>query len=177
MVSKGCKPGVSPPFQRNTVNFNHCARFGSLSRAIDKTDPPSLSPCPSRLVLVAALLLPYQPLLHVPGRFRDTNASRSYVTCPLSPDLSPKPPPHFPFPRRTLLCLEVPPLLARAWLPKVVPPLVPLAIDLPLLLVLPPQARDGYVRRGSRSTSGQRSVVATVRVAHGLSSTKGGKAP
>jgi len=41
VVSKGCKPGVSPPFQRNTVNFNHCARFVCLSGAIDETDPPS----------------------------------------------------------------------------------------------------------------------------------------
>jgi len=29
------KPAVSPPFQRNTVNLNHCARFVFLSRAID----------------------------------------------------------------------------------------------------------------------------------------------
>jgi len=32
---KGVKPEVSPPFQRNTVNFKHCARFVLLSRAID----------------------------------------------------------------------------------------------------------------------------------------------
>jgi len=37
---------------------------------------------------VAVLLLPYQPLLHVPGRLRDTSASRSYVTCPLPPHLN-----------------------------------------------------------------------------------------
>ena len=54
---------------RFKVDLNHCARFGSLSRAIDKTDPPSLSPCPSRLVLVAVLLLPYQPLLHFHSQF------------------------------------------------------------------------------------------------------------
>ena len=35
VVSKGCKPGASPPFQRSTVNFDHCARFVFLSRAID----------------------------------------------------------------------------------------------------------------------------------------------
>ena len=27
VVSKGWKPVVAPPFQRNAVNFNHCARF------------------------------------------------------------------------------------------------------------------------------------------------------
>jgi len=59
---------VSPPVH---VNFSHCARFVFLSRAIDETDP--------RLVLVAALMLPYQPLLHVPGWFPCTNAIRSSV--------------------------------------------------------------------------------------------------
>ena len=37
----------------------------------------------------------------------------------------PKTPPYLPFPRRTPLLLEVPPPLARAWLPQVTPPLLP----------------------------------------------------
>ena len=32
VVSKGRKPTVAPPFQRNTVILNHCARFFPLSR-------------------------------------------------------------------------------------------------------------------------------------------------
>ena len=34
VASEECKPGASPPFQRNAVNLNHCARFVFLSRAI-----------------------------------------------------------------------------------------------------------------------------------------------
>ena len=41
VASKGWKPVVTPPFQRNKVNLNHCARFVSLSRAIDETDSPT----------------------------------------------------------------------------------------------------------------------------------------
>ena len=40
VASKGWKPVVAPPFQRNTVNLNHCARF-LPSRAIDETDSSS----------------------------------------------------------------------------------------------------------------------------------------
>ena len=38
VVSTGWKPVEAPPFQRNTVNLNHCVRFVFLSRAIDETD-------------------------------------------------------------------------------------------------------------------------------------------
>ena len=41
VASKGLKPAVAPPFQRNAVNPSHCARFVFLSRAIGKTDSPS----------------------------------------------------------------------------------------------------------------------------------------
>ena len=39
MVSKGCKSSGNRP--RFKVNFNHCARFVFLSRAIDETDSSS----------------------------------------------------------------------------------------------------------------------------------------
>ena len=85
MVPKGWKPGAAPPFQRSTVNLSHCAPFVCLSRAIDETG--------SRLVLVAKLLLPYQPLLHVPGRFSCMDVSRTSVQCHFFPSrlLSTKP--------------------------------------------------------------------------------------
>jgi len=41
VVSKGWKPVLAPPFQRSTVNLNHCARLVFLSHAIDETDSPS----------------------------------------------------------------------------------------------------------------------------------------
>ena len=41
----------------------------------------------------------------------------------------PKTPPYLPFLRRTPLLLKAPPPLARAWLPQVTPPLLPLEIN------------------------------------------------
>jgi len=32
VVAKGCKPAVSPPFQKKTANLDHCARFVSRCR-------------------------------------------------------------------------------------------------------------------------------------------------
>ena len=72
------------------------------------------------------------------------------------PPPPPKIPPHLPFLMRTALLLEVP--LPRALAAALPPPPPPKP---PPHLSFPPQARDGYARRGSRSISGQRGVVAT----------------
>jgi len=50
------------PFQRSTVNLNHCARFVFLSRAIDETDSPSYV---AKVVLLPLLLPPPVVLLRV----------------------------------------------------------------------------------------------------------------
>ena len=78
-------------------------------------------------------------------------------------DISSSPPrSRCPFARLPLLpLLPLPPsplVLAAAFPPPSRPPPPPKP---PPHLSFPPQARDGYVRRGSRSKSGQRSVVAT----------------
>jgi len=67
VVSKGCKPAVSPPFQRNAVNLNHCARFVFLSRAVDETDSPYYAANAVVLLVVPRLVFVFrrEPKLHL----------------------------------------------------------------------------------------------------------------
>ena len=48
VVSKGFKPGASPPYRRNTVNLSHCASFVFLSRAHPRSPIPPFSALTSR---------------------------------------------------------------------------------------------------------------------------------
>ena len=151
MVSKGRKPAVAPLFQRNAVNFSHCARYvflsprstgfcaiwdciSSSSLSLSTKSAPvanrsglsgpqvvlrshlDLNPdvasllavssavvgfslsCPSLLVLVAALLLPFQPL---PPPLLPVNPLPL-----LPPPSSPPPRPRCPFASLPLLPLS-----------------------------------------------------------------------
>ena len=71
------------------------------------------------LLSLPLVLLPVTPLLPLP--------SSPLVLAAAFPTLPPHPttPPHLSFRCRTLLLLEVPPPLARAWLPQLKPLLLP----------------------------------------------------
>jgi len=111
VVSKGCKPGISPPFQRNTVNFNLCARFVfSLSRYRRNLFFPSLlqqggSPRGTRSHHDLSLNV---ASLHVASTF-PSGPWKLSPSCSVLAAARPPPPPHpkfppnLPFRRRTPL--------------------------------------------------------------------------